>query len=297
MKKIIITGITGFIGQNLKKYLEPLFDIFSLKLRYKINQKIDFEADCIIHLSGIAHDLKKTKNITEYTNANYKLTKQLYNAFLESNAKVFIFISSIKAVVDFSERTISEDTIPNPSTIYGVSKLQAEKYILNNLPSFDKRVYILRPCLVHGPGIKGNLYSLYKFVINEIPYPLASFDNKRSFLSVENLCFVINQIIVNENIESGVYNIADDDKISTNDLISLIAKSTKKNILFLKVPKLLIRLLARFGDVFSLKFNTEILIKMTSDFQVSNLKIKKAINKKFPIETKKGIIDTISSMK
>ena len=95
MKKIIITGITGFIGQNLKKYLEPLFDIFSLKLRYKINQKINIEADCIIHLSGIAHDLKKTKNITEYTNANYKLTKQLYNAFLESNAKVFIFISSI----------------------------------------------------------------------------------------------------------------------------------------------------------------------------------------------------------
>ena len=130
--------------------------------------------------------------------------------------------------------------------------------------------------MVHGPGIKGNLYSLYKFVINETPYPLASFENKRSFLSIENLCFVINQIIVNENVKSGVYNIADDDKISTNELISLIAKSTKKNILFLKVPKLLIRLLARFGDVFSLKFNTEILMKMTSDFQVSNLKIKKS---------------------
>ena len=297
MKKIIITGITGFIGQNLKKYLNTFFDISSLKLRYKINQKINLEADCIIHLAGIAHDLKKTKNREEYINANYKLTKQLYNTFLESNSKVFIFVSSIKAVVDFSEKIINEDTIPNPSSIYGFSKLQAETYILNNLPSSNKRVYILRPCLVHGPGIKGNLYKLYKFIINEIPYPLASFNNKRSFLSVTNLCFIINEIIINENIKSGVYNIADDDKISTNELISLIAESTKKNILFLKVPKILIRLLARFGDFFSLKFNTEILMKMTTDFQVSNSKIKKAINKNLPIETKKGIIDTISSIK
>ena len=101
----------------------------------------------------------------------------------------------------------------------------AEEYIQSQHLPEGKSYYILRPCMIHGTGNKGNLNLLYKFVKKGIPYPLAVFDNQRWFLSVENLCFIISEIIDRDNIPGGIYHIADDETLSTNEVVSILASS------------------------------------------------------------------------
>ena len=137
-------------------------------------------------------------------------------------------MSSVKAVADGVEGVLDESVIPSPVTAYGKSKLAAEEYILSQKLPKGKRVYILRPCMIHGPNNKGNLNLLYHFVKKGIPYPFGSFENKRSFVSIDNLCFVIKELIENKNIPSGVYNISDDQALSTNELVRNDGRSASK---------------------------------------------------------------------
>ncbi len=173
--------------------------------------------------------------------------------------------------------------------MYGKSKLAAENYILSKEIPKNKRVYILRPCMIHGPNNKGNLNLLYSFVSKGIPYPFGKFENKRSFVSVDNLCFVINELIDNKNIASGIYNIADDESLSTNQLVSIIGDVVNKKAKILNVPKSLVKLIAKVGDVLPLPVNSERLQKLTENYEVSNLKIKKAMQKNLPLSAEKGL--------
>jgi nucleoside-diphosphate-sugar epimerase len=292
--KITLTGASGFAGTNLLQYLKK-FDIQKLSLRYQQSQQIDLEnTDAIIHLSGKAHDLKKVSQSQDYYNANFELTKQLYDAFLKSEAKKFIFISSVKAAADTVVGILKEDMMPHPQTHYGKSKLMAEQYIqAQDLPE-GKAYYILRPCMIHGPGNKGNLNLLYQLVKRGIPYPLASFENQRSFLSVENLCFVIKEILEHD-IPSGIYNLADDESLSTNELVKEIALTLNLKPKLWKIPASFIKSAAKIGDQFSLPLNTERLTKLTENYVVSNQKIKAALGKELPISTREGLKKTISS--
>ena len=242
-----------------------------------------------------AHDLKKSFEDNEYYEANTELTKKLYNHFLESTCEVFIYMCSVKAVADFVQDILTEDVTPNPITAYGKSKLAAEKYILSKKTPKNKRVYILRPCMIHGPNNKGNLNLLHNFISMGIPYPFGRYVNKRSFVSVDNLCFIINELIDNPKIQSGIYNIADDVSLSTIDLVQLVSKVLCKPTRILKVPKFIIRFIAKVGDIFPLPINSERLLKLTENYEVSNLKIKKAIQKELPLSSKDGIKKTVIS--
>lgn len=293
--KIILTGATGFVGKNLLPYLSPLYDITALNLRTVTEGNIDLNADSIIHLAGKAHDLKKVANEDEYYQVNFELTKILYDAFLKSDAKNFVFISSIKAVSDAPETILVEDTLTDPQTHYGKSKLMAEEYIKRQPLTNGKRYYILRPCMIHGPGNKGNLNLLYKFIAKGIPYPLAGFENKRSYLSVENLCFVIRSLIESKEVESGVYNVADDEALSTNEVVELIALSMNRTPRLWTIPKVIIVCCAKIGDFFNLGFSTERLEKMTSNYVLSNHKLKKLLKVELPLTAKQGISITANS--
>jgi nucleoside-diphosphate-sugar epimerase len=143
--------------------------------------------------------------------------------------------------------------------------------------------------MIHGPGNKGNLNLLYKLVSKDLPWPLGAFENQRSFLSIENMCFVIKELLSNESIPSGVYNVADDESLSTNDLIELIAASQKRKARLLKISPRLITTIARIGDFLYLPLNAERLQKLTESYAVSNVKIITAIGKPLPLQTKEGL--------
>lgn len=291
MKSVFITGSTGFVGKNLIRYFSSDF----LFVKYDTKSSVNLLSEVVLHLAGKAHDLKKTSNSSEYYQVNTELTKTIFDAFLKSDAKVFITLSSVKAVADQLDSDLTENCTPNPITHYGISKLLAEQYILSKTIPEEKRVYILRPCMIHGPGNKGNLNLLYNLVSKGLPWPLGSYENARSYLSIENLCFIIKELIENENIPSGVYNVADDVPLSTNAIIKLISETKGKESRILKISKPIISTFARLGDILKLPLNSERLQKLTESYVVSNAKIKAAIEKPLPISSKLGLLKTFQS--
>ena len=288
-----LTGSSGFIGKSVFSFLgEHNIQIWSR------NETLQLGGVCsVIHLAGKAHDLKNTSSPQEYYDVNTELTKKVYDAFLASEAKVFITLSSVKAVADQFEGELTEQHLPIPISNYGKSKLLAEQYIFSKEIPEGKRVYVLRPCMVHGPGNKGNLNLLYKLVSKNIPWPLGAFENSRSFCSIDNLMFIFKELIERDDIPSGIYNVADDEPLSTNELIGLIAQSQNRKPKIWKIYRTLIEKISKIGDKLHLPLNSERLHKLTSSYVVSNAKIKTAIGKPLPVSSREGLLKTFQSFK
>ncbi len=295
--RTLLTGASGFVGGNLIQYFgKHDIEVATLDLRKPIEDAVIANADAIIHLAGKAHDLKKTSNDEEYFTVNTALTKKLFDLFLASEVKDFIYFSSVKAVADTVEGELTEDVDSNPLTPYGQSKNLAEKYLLSKTLPEGKRLFILRPCMIHGPGNKGNLNLLYKVVKKGIPYPLAAYHNQRSFLSIANLNYIIERIVTDRSIPGGVYNMADDDALSTNEVIEIIALTNEIKPKLWKINKGLINSTAKLGDWLHLPLNTERLKKLTESYVVSNAKIKAALKiDKLPDHVRTGLHNTVQS--
>lgn len=303
---VLVTGVTGFVGGNLKVFLEENQYRVQGVSRKSSKDRITYDslnasqwnsAYGMIHLAGKAHDLKGTAQDKEYFEVNTELTKQLFDQFMNSSCSVFIYISSVKAVADVVSGELTEDFIPNPVTAYGKSKLAAETYLLAQKLPEDKKLYILRPCMIHGPGNKGNLNLLFKIIQKRIPYPLGAFENRRSFLTIANFNFIIQQLL-KKNIPSGIYNIADDEAISTNSLIRTMCETLKYTPKIWSIPKGFLILVAKLGDKLHLPLNSFKLDKLTENYVVSNQKIKSALGiNQLPLSTKEGLKITVKSFK
>ena len=310
---ILITGVHGFVGTNLVQALKGKHSIYGVDIISPDKEGViktftwkDLErgkipsVDAIIHLAGKAHDTKKQTEAKVYFDVNTGLTEKMYDYFLCSQAEKFIFFSSVKAAADqVKGEYLTEDVVPEPKGPYGESKIRAEEYIQQRWPDDDKgkRVYILRPCMIHGPGNKGNLNLLYQVVRKGIPWPLGSFDNRRTFTSVDNLCFVVEGLLLN-NVSSGIYHVADDEALSTNELIGLICAGLGRKARIWNLPKNLMTGIARVGTALRLPLNEERLGKLTENYVVSNAKIKSALGiEKMPVRAQEGLAKTIRSFK
>jgi nucleoside-diphosphate-sugar epimerase len=305
MKTILITGLHGFVGSNLVHTLKVYHTIYGLDIISPKKEGViktflwsDLEqlpeVDTIIHLAGKAHDTKKQTEAQVYFEINTGLTQKIFDYFLCSSAKQFIFFSSVKAMADTVKGDIlTEEAIPDPKGPYGESKRAAEEYIV--LQRSTKQVYILRPCMIHGQGNKGNLNLLYQVVRRGIPWPLGAFDNRRSFTSIDNLCYIVNGLL-SKDIESGTYHIGDDEALSTNELIHIMCEATGKKPHIWNLNKRCMNTCAKVGTALHLPLNTERLHKLTENYVVSNQKIKQALQiDKMPVTAKEGIIKTIQS--
>ena len=303
---ILITGVHGFVGSNLVKALSSENTIYGLDIvapqkagvvkTYSWNDLEDGnipEVDAIIHLAGKAHDTKNQSKAQVYFDINTGLTQKIYDYFLKSSAKKFIFSSSVKAAADrVVGDVLTEDIVPSPKGPYGESKIKAEEYIQSKW-SVDKSVYILRPCMIHGPGNKGNLNLLYQVVRKGIPWPLGAFENRRTFTSIDNLSYIIKGLLTKE-VDSGIYHIADDESISTNELIQIICEAMGKKAAIWHLNKSMMKSIAKLGSILHLPLNTERLAKLTENYVVSNAKIKKALGiDKLPVRAKDGLKMTI----
>lgn len=308
---ILITGIHGFVGSNLVSALKDGNTIYGLDIvapeKEGVAKTFSWdvmeagrlpEVDAIIHLAGKAHDTKNKSAADVYFKVNTDLTKKCFDYFLaHSGIKKFIFFSSVKAAVDkVPGDLLTEDVTPCPVGPYGESKVRAEKYILSKLAQAEGRqVIILRPCMIHGPGNKGNLNLLYGFVKKGLPWPLGAFDNRRTFTSIDNLKAVISGLL-DTQVESGIYNMADDEALSTNELICVMCAAMGKKSHIWRVSKGLISFGAKMGDALHLPLNSFRLNKLTENYVVSNEKIKKALGiDKMPVDARSGLTSTIKS--
>lgn len=299
--KVAIFGSSGFIGKNLASYLGQDFMVQEISLRYPLWQKnIVCDTGIFINLVGKAHDHKGTATESDYFFANVELTKQIFEAFLHSKAKLFIHISSLAALEEFeSTIALTEKDAPHPQSFYGKSKRESEKWLLTQDLPMDKKIIIIRPPMVHGSGDKGNLGLLYQLISKGIPYPLSSFENSRSFISIDNFNFFIEEILLKSSqLDSGIYHISDNETISTQDIINIIKKVEHKNVLNVSFPKSFVKAIAKIGDVLPIPLNTKRLKKMTSNLVVSNQKIKTALGiEKLPLTAEQGLEITIKSFK
>ena len=313
---ILITGIHGFIGSNFIRALRDKHTLYGLDIIFPCRDGVsqtfswrDIEPtsfpfqtlpqfDAIIHLAGKAHDTKNQSAAQSYFDINTGLTQKIFDFFLESSAKKFIFFSSVKAAADsVVGDMLTEDVIPAPAGAYGESKIKAEEYIKEHLEysTTEKQVYILRPCMIHGPGNKGNLNLLYNVVKKGIPWPLGDFDNRRSFTSIDNLCYVIEGLL-NQDVPTGIYHMGDDEALSTNELIAIMCEAMEKQPRIWKMNKRFMEACAGLGTLFHLPLNTERLRKLTENYVVSNAKIKAVLGiDKLPVTAKEGLMKTIRS--
>ena len=284
--KILLSGAYGFVGTNRSQSLVSKgHECIALDLAkgeapyaefYTWDElgKIDWTGvDAVVHLAGKAHD---TKNVTEpqvYFDVNVGLTQKLFTV-CGDKVKTFIYFSSIKAV--------------DGDTPYAQSKREAEKWL-------DGRVVILEPAMIHGPGNKGNLNLLFALARHGLPWPLAAFENRRSFTSVGNVCAVVEELCKG-NVPRGIYPLCDDEPVSTNRLIELIAEATGKKARLWRLPKRLMRFVAKAGDVCRLPLDSERLGKLTEDSVVDNSKIKAALGwESMPIRAEEGLRKTLRS--
>lgn len=328
--KILITGVHGFVGSNLVKALKAENEIYGLDIinpekegvvkTFSWDDLNPFdpstgsgaaglpEVDAIIHLAGKAHDTKNKSKAEVYFKVNTELTKKIYDYFLaHERIKKFIFFSTAKAAADRVEGVLTEDVEPKPVGPYGESKIKAEEYIMRFLDdarddnastssaAVGKRTYILRPCMIHGPGNKGNLNLLYGVVKKGIPWPLGAFENRRTFTSIDNLCYIINGLL-DKDVESGIYNINDDEAVSTNELIEIICEAMGKKARIWRIPRGLMEGVAKLGGWLHLPLNPERLQKLTENYVSSNAKIKHALGiDHLPVRAKDGLLKTIRS--
>ena len=310
--KILITGVHGFVGSNLVAALSHEHAIYGLDIIAPAKEGVvktfawdELEAvpevDAIIHLAGKAHDVKSDGRgqKEEYMKINCGLTQKIFDYFLaHPNIRKFVFFSTAKAAADKVEGVLTEDVVPNPVGPYGESKIAAEDYIRKMEEARrqkGKETYILRPCMIHGPGNKGNLNLLFGVVRKGIPWPLGAFENRRTFTSIGNICFAVEGVLT-KDVPSGIYNMGDDEALSTNELIEEICKSLGKKTHIWKLPKGLMNGVAKMGGWLHLPLNPERLRKLTENYVSSNAKIKKVLGvEKMPVDAREGLRVTIKS--
>ena len=282
--KFLITGAYGFVGTNLCKYLaEKGHECLALDIPAAKRDGVPYASfytwdgldklpvvDAVVHLAGKAHDLKKVASEQSYFDINVGLTEKIFAA---AKTTRFIYFSSSKADAN--------------GNAYGRSKLAAEQFL-------NGRAIVLRPAMIHGPGNKGNLNLLWGIARRGLPWPLAAFENKRSFTSIANICAAVEALC--ERGENGIYPIADDEMISTNRLIELIAETCGKRAKLWRVPKGVMRMVAKLGDVLHLPLNTERIVKLTEDSFVNNSHLKSQLGwKLMPIRAEEGMRRTLRS--
>ena len=241
-KTLLVTGSSGFVGSA---FLNDEKSSFS-KVRTEtvrnenLNQLSLDGVDIVLHLAGKAHQMQYVDNQL-YFDINFKLTKELAITAKNSGVSHFIFVSTIKVYGEHDEGPYSEvsATIPGQDP-YGLSKLQAENF-LKSIEDEKFIVSIIRPPLVYGPEVKGNMISLLQLCNTSLPLPFADIQNKRTMVYVRNLTSLIMKVI--ETKKSGIFLAGDREPISTTTLIEQIRKQLGKPARLFKLPIFILYLL------------------------------------------------------
>lgn len=248
MKKILIVGENSYLGRTLEEYLEQypqLYTVRKISVRNNAWEQESFsDVDVIYHVAAIVHRNEKELSAEDYTEVNTKLPVKLAQKAKEEGVKQFIFLSTV-AVYGMLTGIITKDTEMQPVTLYGKSKLEAEKG-LNALATDDFKVCILRPPIIYGKDCKGNFTRLEKLALKCPVFP--KYNNSRSMLYIKNLNILVEQLIAKER--DGLFFPQDAEYVNTWELVSLIKAEKGKRMSGLKLFNPFIRFLAKRISLF-----------------------------------------------
>lgn len=232
MKRILITGVNGYIGTHLASMLETSIDCYQVEtidLRKENWHTIDFSGfDTLVHAAGIAHRRETKKNRDLYYKINRDLSYTIAKKAKDEGVSQFIYLSSM-SVYGMESGIINHKTCEKPTTHYGKSKLQAEQ-LLVELADDHFAVAILRPPMIYGKDCKGNYQKLVMLALITPIFP--DIDNKRSMIYIGNLCAFITKII--KLGVGGLYFPQNREYVNTTELVKQIAAFYGKPIIITK---------------------------------------------------------------
>jgi nucleoside-diphosphate-sugar epimerase len=265
--KILVTGANGFVGAQLSKTLarsghEVRNTARSLASNSSTTRELitcDLESvdnldhlttgcDAIVHLAGRAHVMSDNPATSEslYVSANVDVTRKLAQSAARTGVKRMILMSSVK--VNGESTTINTpftaQDIPNPQDPYGRSKTQAEQALWEITSTSDLEGVVIRPPLVYGPGVRANFASLIGIVGRGLPLPLGSIQNKRSFVSLDNLVDLISTTVQSPNAAGNTFLVSDGHDLSTPELVRSIASALDQSPKLFPFPSALLKLAA-----------------------------------------------------
>ncbi len=200
--------------------------------------------DIVVHCAARAHVLRETsaEPLAAFRQVNVAGTVRLASQAMEAGVRRFVFISSAGVHGPFGDAPFRESDIPSPTEAYAISKLEAERELLAMTSGSAMSVTVLRPPLIYGPGVKGNMLSLLKWVAAGRPVPLGSVTGQRSFIGLQNLCDAIIATMTRPDAGGKTYLVSDQADMSTQDLVRLMAKALNRSPRLLPVPAPALRL-------------------------------------------------------
>jgi nucleoside-diphosphate-sugar epimerase len=241
MKKILITGTDSYIGTSVERWLlkEPdKYVVDTVDMRDESWKVKDFnEYDVVFHVAGIAHIKETSDNQDLFYKVNRDLAYETTQKAKKGGVKQFIFLSSM-SVYGIENGVINENTLLQPNTAYGKSKIEAEELIKNLQDGFFT-VATLRPPMVYGKGCKGNYPRLARWALKMPVFPRV--DNKRSMIYIDNLSEFVKQLI--DNRSGGLFFPQNAKYVNTSEMVKLIARTHGKRVVMTRLFNLLLRLL------------------------------------------------------
>jgi nucleoside-diphosphate-sugar epimerase len=284
--KILLTGGTGFVGRRFAEYNKHKFDIITVNLRQVSVEEIDFSGiTAVVHMAGLAHQLKKTP-AAAYFAVNTELTELLARRAEASGVPQFIYISSVKVYGEGSSQVITEQTPCSPEDDYGKSKLAAED-ILKKMENASFKVAIVRPPVIFGPYVKGNMLRIMRLVQKNRFLPFKGVNNKRSMIFVDNLVEFVNAIISKQ--QAGTFLPAEENPLSTEELINFIHQGFDSQSRLIKLPEpLVIIIKLMFPGLHKRLFGS---------FIIDNISSNKKLEFRSPYSTQYGILEMVKWFK
>lgn len=312
--RILVTGANGFVGQRLvsallrqgykvscaqrnspnKKEKKPGCEYYAVGdlTEMPVWDEALSDVDSIVHLAARVHVMQETATdpVAEFRKANVEPTLKLARAAIKKKVRRFVYISTIKVNGEQTEdAAFTEKDVPNPIDPYARSKLEAERGLIELAQKSGMDVVIIRPVLVYGPGVKGNVLKLLQLIEKGTPLPFKGINNQRSLLALDNLIDLI--ILCNRHPEAAnqIFLATDGHDISTERLVKLCADSMHRRPRLFRVPVTLRHVLARFSSRFR-----KLERRLYGSLQADSSKARALLGWQPPKSVEQGLADTVN---
>ncbi|WEY39439.1 SDR family oxidoreductase [Paraburkholderia sp. SUR17] len=309
---IAITGANGFVGKALSRVLLERGDVVTGIVRHPqstysgVREWVfgadDFDGiedawpstlhcDVVVHLAARVHVMKEavSEPLAAYRATNVTGSLRVARAARRAGVRRLVFVSSIKAVAESSQdHPVTETDRPMPTDPYGISKLEAERALLEFGAQSGMEIVIVRPPLVYGPGVRANFLQLMRAIAKGVPLPLGAVTARRSMVFVDNLADALVHCIVAPDAAGQTFHVTDGQDLTVAELVEALARQLHVPTRLIPVPVPLLRLAGRLTG------RSAAIDRLVGDLRVDSAHIREVLGWSAPYTVEQGLLETAS---